>query len=145
MASRSANASSIGLVQGRPWKALDGLDLYGPHGDGKLLSAHPQPAGDALRAPPGPAAAGSRRAKEWHSASYRDRLPPPGPWKIPCGRTHQGQRSGGELAARYGYKTLSSRCHQTVVEDHHRLPHEREELAQFEANRVRMAAVSFRL
>jgi len=46
-----------------------------------------------------------------------------------------------ELGGRYGYKRFRRDGHQTVVEDHHRLHYEREELGPVRSNRVRMAAV----
>ena len=50
------NASSIGLVKAA-LEALEGLDLYGPHGDGSAACTFPTTPSCACAAPSGPAAA----------------------------------------------------------------------------------------
>jgi len=134
----SATPAPIGLVKAA-LEALDGLDLYGPHGDGSAGLHIPQRrCGMRLRRrPPGPACRGSA-SKEVDSACLSViGYPRLGRWKIPLLVDAQGQDSGGSSAAGTATKRFRSRWPPdgggATIAFHYEL----EELASFESNRVR--------
>jgi len=126
------NASSIGLVKAA-LEALDGLDLYGPYGDGSSGLHVPQPPlmrlGRALQA----LLPRESASKEVDSACLSVIGYPA--WAVEDPQLLERTRSKirRDLGGIYGYKRFRRDGHQTVVEDHRRLHYEREELAQFEA------------
>jgi phosphorylase kinase alpha/beta subunit len=126
------NASSIGLVKAA-LEALDGLDLYGPHGDGSQVLHIPHPPlmrlGRALQA----LLPRESASKEVDSACLSVIGYPA--WAVEDPQLVERTRSKirHDLGGIYGYKRFRRDGHQTVVEDHRRLHYEREELAQFEA------------
>ena len=125
------NASSIGLVKAA-LEALEGLDLYGPHGDGSCCLVIPHDAVVRLRRALQGLLPRESASKEVDGAC----LPVIGypAWAVEdpqlVERTRTRIRS--DLSGGYGYKRFRRDGHQTVVEDHTRLHYEREELAQFE-------------
>ncbi len=125
------NASSIGMVKAA-LETLDGLDLYGPHGDGTGCLTIPHDAIVRLRRALRGLLPRESASKEADSACLSVIGYPA--WAIEdptlVQRTREKIRS--ELAGAYGYKRFRRDGHQTVVEDVTRLHYEREELAQFE-------------
>ena len=125
------NASSIGLVKAA-LEALEGLDLYGPHGDGSCCLAIPHDAIVRLRRALRGLLPRESASKEVDSACLAVIGYPA--WAVEDPRLAERTRAKirAELGGRYGYKRFRRDGHQTVVEDHTRLHYEREELAQFE-------------
>ena len=125
------NASSIGLVKAA-LEALEGLDLYGPHGDGSATLAVPHDAIVRLRRALRGLLPRESASKEVDSACLAVIGYPA--WAVEDHQLVERTRSKirQELGGAYGYKRFRRDGHQTVVEDHTRLHYEREELAQFE-------------
>jgi phosphorylase kinase alpha/beta subunit len=125
------NASSIGLVKAA-LEALEGLDLYGPHGDGSCCLVIPHDAIVRLRRALQGLLPRESASKEVDAACLSVIGYPA--WAVEdlqlAERTRTRIRS--DLSGGYGYKRFRRDGHQTVVEDHTRLHYEREELAQFE-------------
>jgi len=125
------NASSIGLVKAA-LEALEGLDLYGPHGDGSCCLVIPHDAIVRLRRALKALLPRESASKEVDAACLSVIGYPA--WAVDdrqlAERTRRKIRE--ELGGAYGYKRFRRDGHQTVVEDHNRLHYEREELAQFE-------------
>ena len=126
------NASSIGLVKAA-LEALDGLDLYGPHGDGRSRLHIPHDAIVRLRRALQALLPRESASKEVDAACLSVIGYPA--WAVEDPRLIQRTRSKirQELGGAYGYKRFPRDGHQTVVEDHTRLHYEREELAAFTA------------
>nr|WP_225323182.1 glycoside hydrolase family 15 protein [Synechococcus sp. RSCCF101] len=126
------NASSIGMAKAA-LEALDGLDLYGPHGDGRSRLVIPQGALVRLRRALHHLLPRESASKEADSACLSVIGYPA--WAVDdrplLERTRQKIRR--ELGGSYGYRRFRRDGHQTLIEDHTRLHYEREELAQFEA------------
>jgi phosphorylase kinase alpha/beta subunit len=125
------NASSIGLVKAA-LEALEGLDLFGPHGDGSCCLVIPHDAIVRLRRALRALLPRESASKEVDAACLAVIGYPAWAVEDPqlAGRTRTKIRT--ELGGRYGYKRFRRDGHQTVLEDHTRLHYEREELAQFE-------------
>jgi len=125
------NASSIGLVKAA-LEALEGLDLYGPHGDGSYCLVIPHDAIVRLRRALRGLLPRESASKEVDSACLSVIGYPA--WAVEDPQLAQRTRAKirAELGGTYGYKRFRRDGHQTVVEDHTRLHYEREELAQFE-------------
>ena len=125
------NASSIGLVKAA-LEALEGLDLYGPHGDGSCCLVIPHDAIVRLRRALRGLLPRESASKEVDSACLSVIGYPA--WAVEDPQLAQRTRAKirAELGGNYGYKRFRRDGHQTVVEDHTRLHYEREELAQFE-------------
>ena len=125
------NASSIGLVKAA-LEALEGLDLYGPHGDGSATLVIPHDAIVRLRRALRGLLPRESASKEVDSACLAVIGYPA--WAVEDPRLVERTRSKirSELGGAYGYKRFRRDGHQTVIEDHTRLHYEREELAQFE-------------
>ncbi|MEX0587749.1 MAG: glycoside hydrolase family 15 protein [Cyanobium sp.] len=125
------NASSIGLVKAA-LEALEGLDLYGPQGDGSRCLVIPHDAIVRLRRALQGLLPRESASKEVDSACLAVIGYPAWALDDPqlCQRTRAKIRS--ELGGTYGYKRFRRDGHQTAVEDHTRLHYEREELAAFE-------------
>ncbi|PWL21918.1 MAG: phosphorylase kinase [Synechococcus sp. XM-24] len=125
------NASSIGLVKAA-LEALEGLDLYGPHGNGQCHLHIPHDAIVRLRRALSGLLPRESASKEVDAACLSVIGYPA--WAVEDSalveRTRDKIRT--ELGGPYGYKRFRRDGHQTVVEDHNRLHYEREELAQFE-------------
>ena len=125
------NASSIGLVKAA-LEALEGLDLYGPHGNGQCSLHIPHDAIVRLRRALTGLLPRESASKEVDAACLSVIGYPA--WAVEdlalVERTRSKIRT--ELGGPYGYKRFRRDGHQTVVEDHNRLHYEREELAQFE-------------
>ncbi len=125
------NASSIGLVKAA-LETLDGLDLFGPHGDGRGCLTIPHDAIVRLRRALRSLLPRESASKEVDSACLSVIGYPAWAVEDPAlvARTRATIRS--ELGGPYGYKRFRRDGHQTVVEDVSRLHYEREELAAFE-------------
>ena len=125
------NASSIGLVKAA-LEALEGLDLYGPHGDGSCCLVIPHDAIVRLRRALKGLLPRESASKEVDSACLSVIGYPA--WAVEDPQLAQRTRHKirVELGGAYGYKRFRRDGHQTVVEDHTRLHYEREELAAFE-------------
>ncbi len=125
------NASSIGLVKAA-LEALEGLDLYGPQGDGNFCLVIPHDAIVRLRRALRGLLPRESASKEVDAACLTVIGYPA--WAVDdpllAARTRAKIRS--ELGGAYGYKRFRRDGHQTVIEDHTRLHYEREELAEFE-------------
>lgn len=125
------NASSIGMVKAA-LEALEGLDLYGPHGDGSACLTIPHDAIVRLRRALRSLLPRESASKEVDSACLAVIGYPA--WAVEDGalveRTRQKIRR--ELGGVYGYKRFRRDGHQCVNEDVTRLHYEREELAEFE-------------
>jgi len=126
------NASSIGLVKAA-LEALDGLDLFGGHGDGSHVLHIPQPPVIRLRRALQALLPRESASKEVDSACLSVIGYPA--WAVEDPELVERTRSKirRDLGGIYGYKRFRRDGHQTVMEDHRRLHYEREELAQFEA------------
>lgn len=126
------NASSIGLVKAA-LESLDGLDLYGPHGDGRSRLHIPHDAIVRLRRALQGLLPRESASKEVDSACLSVIGYPA--WAVEDPRLIQRTRTKIRevLGGTYGYKRFPRDGHQTVVEDHARLHYEREELAAFTA------------
>ncbi|MEB3261726.1 MAG: glycoside hydrolase family 15 protein [Cyanobacteriota bacterium] len=125
------NASSIGLVKAA-LEALEGVDLYGPHGDGTCCLVIPHDAIVRLRVALQALLPRESASKEVDAACLSVIGYPA--WGVENPELVERTRSKirAELGGAYGYKRFRRDGHQTVVEDHTRLHYEREELAQFE-------------
>jgi phosphorylase kinase alpha/beta subunit len=125
------NASSIGLVKAA-LEALEGLDLYGPHGDGAATLVIPHDAIVRLRRALRGLLPRESASKEVDAACLAVIGYPAWAVEDPLLAERTRAKIRAELGGRYGYKRFRRDGHQTVVEDHTRLHYEREELAQFE-------------
>ncbi|MEB3234071.1 MAG: glycoside hydrolase family 15 protein [Cyanobacteriota bacterium] len=125
------NASSIGLVKAA-LEALEGLDLYGPHGDGSATLAIPHDAIVRLRRALRGLLPRESASKEVDSACLAVIGYPAWAVEDPQLAERTRRKIRDELGGAYGYKRFRRDGHQTVIEDHTRLHYEREELAQFE-------------
>ncbi|MEB3354395.1 MAG: glycoside hydrolase family 15 protein [Cyanobacteriota bacterium] len=125
------NASSIGLVKAA-LEALEGLDLYGPHGDGSCCLGIPHDAIVRLRRALDALLPRESASKEVDAACLSVIGYPA--WAVEDPQLAERTRTKirAQLGGGYGYKRFRRDGHQTVVEDHNRLHYEREELAQFE-------------
>jgi len=126
------NASSIGLVKAA-LEALDGLDLYGPHGDGRCQLLIPHDAIVRLRRALRSLLPRESASKEVDSACLAVIGYPAWAVENPALVQRTRQKIREELGGTYGYKRFRRDGHQTVIEDHTRLHYQREELAQFES------------
>ncbi|MEB3166026.1 MAG: glycoside hydrolase family 15 protein [Cyanobacteriota bacterium] len=126
------NASSIGMVKAA-LEALEGLDLYGPHGDGSCCLVIPHDAIVRLRRALRDLLPRESASKEVDSACLAVIGYPAWAVEDPelVARTRTKIRR--ELGGAYGYKRFRRDGHQTLVEDVTRLHYEREELAEFES------------
>jgi phosphorylase kinase alpha/beta subunit len=126
------NASSIGLVKAA-LEALEGLDLYGPHGDGQCRLHIPHDAIVRLRRALQALLPRESASKEVDSACLAVIGYPA--WAVDTQELVERTRTKirRELGGAYGYKRFRRDGHQTLIEDHNRLHYEREELAQFES------------
>ena len=125
------NASSIGLVKAA-LEALDGLDLYGPHGDGRCQLLIPHDGIVRLRRALRSLLPRESASKEVDSACLAVIGYPAWAVENPALVQRTRQKIRQELGGAYGYKRFHRDGHQTVIEDHTRLHYQREELAQFE-------------
>jgi len=125
------NASSIGLVKAA-LEALEGLDLFGPHGDGSHCLVIPHDAIVRLRRALDALLPRESASKEVDAACLSVIGYPA--WAVEDPQLAERTRAKirAQLGGGYGYKRFRRDGHQTVVEDHTRLHYEREELAQFE-------------
>ena len=125
------NASSIGLVKAA-LESLEGLDLYGPHGDGRCSLHIPHDAIVRLRRALSGLLPRESASKEVDAACLSVIGYPAWAVEDPALVERTRRKIRTELGGPYGYKRFRRDGHQTVVEDHTRLHYEREELAQFE-------------
>ena len=125
------NASSIGLVKAA-LESLEGLDLYGPHGDGRRSLHIPHDAIVRLRRALTGLLPRESASKEVDAACLSVIGYPAWAVEDPALVERTRSKIRAELGGPYGYKRFRRDGHQTVVEDHTRLHYEREELAQFE-------------
>ncbi|MFZ9216822.1 MAG: glycoside hydrolase family 15 protein [Vulcanococcus sp.] len=125
------NASSIGLVKAA-LEALEGLDLYGPHGSGQCNLHIPHDAIVRLRRALTGLLPRESASKEVDSACLSVIGYPAWAVEDPALVERTRTKIRTDLGGPYGYKRFRRDGHQTVVEDHNRLHYEREELAQFE-------------
>jgi phosphorylase kinase alpha/beta subunit len=125
------NASSIGLVKAA-LEALEGLDLYGPHGNGQCSLHIPHDAIVRLRRALTGLLPRESASKEVDAACLSVIGYPAWAVEDPALVERTRSKIRTELGGPYGYKRFRRDGHQTVVEDHTRLHYEREELAQFE-------------
>ncbi|CAK6686510.1 glycoside hydrolase family 15 protein [Synechococcus sp. BA-124 BA4] len=125
------NASSIGLVKAA-LEALEGLDLYGPHGDGSCCLHIPHPAIVRLRRALQALLPRESASKEVDSACLSVIGYPAWAVEDPELVERTRRKIRRDLGGAYGYKRFRRDGHQTLVEDHERLHYEPEELAQFE-------------
>ena len=125
------NASSIGLVKAA-LEALEGLDLYGPHGNGACSLHIPHDAIVRLRRALTGLLPRESASKEVDAACLSVIGYPAWAVEDPALVERTRTKIRTELGGPYGYKRFRRDGHQTVVEDHNRLHYEREELAQFE-------------
>ena len=125
------NASSIGLVKAA-LESLEGLDLYGPHGDGSCCLTIPHDAIVRLRRALRSLLPRESASKEADSACLAVIGYPA--WAVEDPRLVERTRDRirRDLGGRYGYKRFRRDGHQCVNEDVTRLHYEREELAEFE-------------
>jgi len=125
------NASSIGLVKAA-LESLEGLDLYGPHGDGRRSLHIPHDAIVRLRRALTGLLPRESASKEVDAACLSVIGYPAWAVEDPALVERTRNKIRTELGGPYGYKRFRRDGHQTLVEDHTRLHYEREELAQFE-------------
>jgi len=125
------NASSIGMAKAA-LEALDGLDLFGVHGDGSLQAQVPQGAVVRLRRALQGLLPRESASKEADSACLTVVGYPAWAVEDPQLVQRTCERIRRELGGAYGYKRFLRDGHQTVVEDISRLHYERNELATFE-------------
>ncbi len=125
------NASSIGMAKAA-LEALDGVDLFGPHGDGSVQLLIPQGAIVRLRRALESLLPRESASKETDSACLSVVGYPA--WAVEdrhlTDRTVRRIRR--ELGGAYGYKRFLRDGHQTAVEDISRLHYEPEELMAFQ-------------
>jgi phosphorylase kinase alpha/beta subunit len=125
------NASSIGLVKAA-LEALEGVDLYGPHGDGSCCLAIPHDAVVRLRRALAALLPRESASKEADSACLSVIGYPAWAVDDPALAERTRAKIRGDLGGAYGYKRFRRDGHQCVVEDVTRLHYEPEELAEFE-------------
>jgi phosphorylase kinase alpha/beta subunit len=125
------NASSIGLVKAA-LESLEGLDLYGPHGDGSCCLHIPHPAIVRLRRALQALLPRESASKEVDSACLSVIGYPAWAVEDPELVERTRRKIRRDLGGAYGYKRFRRDGHQTLVEDHERLHYQPEELAQFE-------------
>lgn len=125
------NASSIGMAKAA-LEALDGLDLFGVHGDGSLQVLIPQGAVVRLRRALQGLLPRESASKEADSACLSVVGYPAWAVEDPQLVQRTCERIRRLLGGAYGYKRFLRDGHQTVVEDVSRLHYERDELATFE-------------
>ncbi|MEB3321639.1 MAG: glycoside hydrolase family 15 protein, partial [Synechococcaceae cyanobacterium] len=125
------NASSIGMVKAA-LEALEGLDLYGHHGDGSGCLAIPQDAIVRLRRALRSLLPRESASKEADSACLAVIGYPAWAVEDPALVERTRTRIRRDLGGAYGYRRFRRDGHQTVIEDVTRLHYEPEELAQFE-------------
>lgn len=125
------NASSIGLVKAA-LEALDGVDLFGPHGDGSCCLAIPHDAIVRLRRALVGLLPRESASKEADSACLSVIGYPAWAVEDPALVERTRAKIRGDLGGAYGYKRFRRDGHQCVVEDVSRLHYEPEELAEFE-------------
>ncbi|MGC6482549.1 MAG: glycoside hydrolase family 15 protein [Synechococcus sp.] len=125
------NASSIGMAKAA-LEALEGLDLFGNHGDGSLRVVIPQGSLVRLRRALQGLLPRESASKEADSACLSVVGYPA--WAVEDRQliARTCQRIRRDLGGAYGYKRFRRDGHQTVVEDVSRLHYERDELATFE-------------
>jgi phosphorylase kinase alpha/beta subunit len=125
------NASSIGMAKAA-LESLDGLDLFGIHGDGSRQIVIPQGALVRLRRALKNLLPRESASKEADSACLSVVGYPA--WAVEDQGLVQRtlRRIRRELGGAYGYKRFLRDGHQTAVEDVSRLHYEPEELAEFE-------------
>tara|TARA_B100002051_G_scaffold272102_1_gene308111 strand:- start:1378 stop:4578 length:3201 start_codon:yes stop_codon:yes gene_type:complete len=125
------NASSIGMAKAA-LEALEGLDLFGPHGDGSVRLLIPQGAIVRLRRALVSLLPRESASKEADSACLSIIGYPA--WAIEDGDLIERtvRRIRRELGGTYGYKRFLRDGHQTAVEDISRLHYEPEELVDFQ-------------
>ena len=125
------NASSIGMAKAA-LEALEGLDLFGVHGDGSCRVLVPQGALVRLRRALESLLPRESASKEADSACLSVVGYPA--WAVDDDDLVQRtlRRIRRELGGAYGYKRFLRDGHQTAVEDVSRLHYEPEELAEFE-------------
>mgnify|MGYP001184184325 CR=1 FL=1 len=125
------NASSIGMAKAA-LEALDGFDLYGPHGDGSERLLIPQGALVRMRRALQNLLPRESASKEADSACLSIVGYPA--WSVDDAQLRQRttRRIRRELAGNYGYKRFLREGHQSAIEDSSRLHYEPEELAEFE-------------
>ena len=124
------NASSIGMAKAA-LEALDGLDLYGPYGDGSQRLLIPQGALVRMRRALQNLLPRESASKEADSACLSIVGYPA--WSVDEAalRDRTTRRIRRELAGHYGYKRFLRDGHQSAIEDSSRLHYEPEELAEF--------------
>ncbi|NDD44179.1 MAG: phosphorylase kinase [Synechococcaceae bacterium WB9_4xB_025] len=125
------NASSIGMAKAA-LEALDGLDLFGVHGDGSLQAQIPHGAVVRLRRALQGLLPRESASKEADSACLSVVGYPAWAVEDPQLVQRTCERIRRDLGGAYGYKRFRRDGHQTVVEDISRLHYERDELATFE-------------
>ncbi len=125
------NASSIGLVKAA-LEAVDGLDPFGPKGDGRLLLWVPPDSVVRLRRSLEALLPRESASKEVDSGCLAVIGYPAWAVERPELRHRTLEAIRRELGGRYGYARFRRDGHQTVVEDSSRLHYEPEELACFE-------------
>ncbi|MGB1621533.1 MAG: glycoside hydrolase family 15 protein [Synechococcus sp.] len=125
------NASSIGMAKAA-LEALDGLDLYGPYGDGSQRLLIPQGALVRMRRALQNLLPRESASKEADSACLSIVGYPA--WSVDEAelRDRTTRRIRRDLAGHYGYKRFLRDGHQSAIEDSSRLHYEPEELAEFE-------------
>ena len=125
------NASSIGMAKAA-LEALEGLDLFGNHGDGSLRVQIPQGSVVRLRRALQGLLPRESASKESDSACLSVIGYPSWAIEDPALIQRTSERIRRDLGGPYGYKRFLRDGHQTVVEDVSRLHYERDELATFE-------------
>ena len=124
------NASSIGMAKAA-LEALEGIDLFGPYGDGTVQLLIPQGAIVRLRRALESLLPRESASKEADSACLSVIGYPA--WAVEDAELIErtASRIRRELGGSYGYKRFLRDGHQTAVEDISRLHYEPEELMQF--------------
>ena len=124
------NASSIGMAKAA-LEALEGVDLFGPYGDGTVQLLIPQGAIVRLRRALESLLPWESASKEADSACLSVIGYPA--WAVEDAELIErtANRIRRELGGTYGYKRFLRDGHQTAVEDISRLHYEPEELMQF--------------
>ena len=125
------NASSIGMAKAA-LEALEGLDLFGVHGDGSVQVQIPQGSLVRLRRALQGLLPRESASKEADSACLSVIGYPAWAVEDPHLVARTSERIRRDLGGPYGYKRFLRDGHQTVVEDVSRLHYERHELATFE-------------